>query len=197
MRLFFNFLPIALFFITYKFGGGIYQWNGQEYNIQSIYAATAVMIATTMTHASHSWWLHGRIEGYQLIILGLVITLGGATIWLHNPNFIKWKPTIVYWSFAIAIAGAYLFTKQSLLERTMNKYIQLPAIIWFRLSIAWILFFVLSGATNIYIAFNFNEATWVYFKLFGLLGLTATFVIIQSIYLVRYVVEKPNSSSDV
>ena len=155
------------------------------------------MIATTIIHASHSWWHHGKIEGYQLIILMLVITLGGATLWLQNPNFIKWKPTIVYWSFAITIASTYLFTKESLLERMMDRYIQLPTLIWFRLSIAWILFFILSGATKIYIAFNFDEATWVYFKLFGLLGLTAIFIIIQSIYLVKHVVEKPNSSSDI
>ncbi len=197
MRLFFNFLPIALFFITYELGGDIYKWNGQEYNIQSIYAATAVMIASTMTHAGYSWYRHSRIEEYQLIILVLIFTLGGATLWLQNPDFIKWKPTIVYWSFAVAIASTYLFTKQSLLERIMAGHIQLPALIWFRLSIAWVLFFILSGAANIYIAFNFNEETWVYFKLFGLISLTAIFVIIQSVYLVKYVVAKPDSSADI
>jgi len=196
MKLFFDFLPIVLFFLAYKFGGGVYHWNGQEYVVQGIYAATAVMIVATILQTSYSWLRHGKVEKSHLITLVLVLVLGGATLWLQNPNFIKWKPTAVNWLFALAFAGAHLFTDKSLLERMMAEHIQLPAAIWFRLNIAWILFFIMSGLANLYVAFNFDEATWVNFKLFGLLGLTIIFIIAQSIYLAKHAVELPNSSKD-
>lgn len=197
MKLFFDFLPIVLFFIAYKFGGGIYSWNGQEYDIQGIYVATAVMIVATLIQTSYSWFRHGKVEKSHLITLVLVLVLGGATLWLQNPDFIKWKPTAVNWLFALAFVGAHVFTDKSLLERMMAEHIQLPSVIWFKLNIAWILFFILSGVANLYVAFNFDEATWVNFKLFGLLGLTVLFIVAQSIYLAKHAVEIPNSSKDV
>lgn len=197
MKLFFDFLPIVLFFIAYKFGGGLYQWNGQEYNLEGIYVATAVMIVATIVQTSYGWLRHGKVEKSHLITLVLVLVLGGATLWLQNPNFIKWKPTAVNWLFALVFLGAHLFTDKSLLERMMAEHIQLPTAIWFRLNIAWILFFILSGMANLYVAFNFDEATWVNFKLFGLLGITIIFIIAQSIYLAKHAIEIPNANKDV
>lgn len=197
MKLFFDFLPIVLFFIAYKFGGGLYQWNGQEYNLEGIYVATAVMIVATIVQTSYGWLRHGKVEKSHLITLVLVLVLGGATLWLQNPNFIKWKPTAVNWLFALVFLGAHLFTDKSLLERMMAEHIQLPTAIWLRLNIAWILFFILSGMANLYVAFNFDEATWVNFKLFGLLGITIIFIIAQSIYLAKHAIEIPNANKDV
>ena len=46
-------------------------------------------------------------------------------------------------------------------------------------------FFVVSGAANLYVAYNFPENFWVNFKLFGLLGLTIVFVLAQAAWLAR------------
>jgi len=94
----------------------------------------------------------------------------------------------LYWRLSVH-GGAYLFTDKSLLERMMADHIQLPPKIWTRLNLAWVAFFVLSGLVNLYVAFNFDEATWVNFKLFGMLGLTVVFVVAQSIYLAKHAVE--------
>jgi intracellular septation protein len=195
MKLFFDFLPIALFFIAYKFGGGLYHWQGQEYDIKGIYAATAVMIVASVLQVAISWLLTRRVEKSHLITLVLVLVLGGATLWLQNPDFIKWKPTAVNWLFALAFIGAQVFTDKSLLERMMAEHIQLPNPIWFKLNIAWVLFFIGSGLANLYVAFNFDEATWVNFKLFGLLGLTLVFIIGQSVYLSKHAIESPEPES--
>lgn len=191
MKLFFDFLPIVLFFIAYKFGGGEYQFNGHIYNIEGIYAATAVMIIASILQVSYGWLRHRKVERAHLVTLVLVVVLGGATLWLHNPDFIKWKPTAVNWLFAVVFIGAYLFTDKSLLERMMAEHIQLPNKIWGRLNLAWILFFIGSGVANLYVAFNFDEETWVDFKLFGMLGMTVIFVIAQSFYLARHATEIP------
>jgi intracellular septation protein len=189
MKLFFDFLPIVLFFLAYKFGGGDYSFNGQTYHVEGIYAATAVMIIATLVQVSYTWLRHRTVERAHIITLALVVLLGGLTLWLQNPDFIKWKPTAVNWLFALVFVGAHLFTDKSLLERMMGDHIQLPGKVWSRLNVAWILFFLASGVANLYVAFNFDEATWVNFKLFGMLGLTIVFVIAQSIYLARHAVE--------
>lgn len=196
MKLFFDFLPIVLFFIAYKFGGGTYLWDGQDYDIKGIYVATAVMIVATICQNAYSWFRHGKLEKSHLITLVMVVTLGGATLWLQDPNFIMWKPTVVNWLFAAAFLGAQFFTKQSLLERMMSEHLQLPNFVWSRLNFAWIIFFILSGVANLYVAFNFDEATWVNFKLFGLLGLTILFIIAQSVYLSRHIIEPVESKED-
>lgn len=198
MKLFFDFLPIILFFVAYKLGGGIYHWGGQEYNVEGIYVATAVMIIASVVQVSITWLLTRKVEKSHLITLGLVVVLGGATLWLQNPDFIKWKPTAVNWLFALAFIGSHVFTDKSLLERMMAEHIQLPTAIWAKLNIAWVLFFIGSGLANLYVAFNYDEAIWVNFKLFGLLGLTVAFIIGQSIYLSKHIIEapKPESSKD-
>jgi intracellular septation protein len=195
MKLFFDFLPIVLFFIAYKFGGGIYHWDGQEYDLKGIYVATAVMIIASVLQVTITWLMTRKVEKSHLITLVLVLILGGATLWLQNPDFIKWKPTAVNWLFALAFIGAQVFTDKSLLERMMAEHIQLPAAVWFKLNVAWVLFFIGSGLANLYVAFNFDEDTWVDFKLFGLLGLTLIFIICQSIYLAKHAIESPDSGS--
>lgn len=191
MKLFFDFLPIVLFFVAYKLGGGEYSFNGEMVQVDGIYAATAVMIVATLFQVSFTWLRHRTVERAHLITLVLVIVLGGLTLWLQNPDFIKWKPTAVNWLFALVFIAAYLFTDKSLLERMMAQHIQLPNKVWSRLNMAWILFFVGSGLANLYVAFNYDEATWVNFKLFGMLGLTIVFIIAQSVYLTRHATEVP------
>lgn len=189
MKLFFDFLPIVLFFVAYYYGGGDYTWNGEVYQLEGIYVATGVMIVASLIQVAVSWLLHRKVERSVLLTLALVVLLGGATLWLQNPDFIKWKPTAVNWLFAAVFVGAYLFTDKSLLERLMAQHIQLPTQVWSRLNMAWILFFIGSGLANLYVAFNFSEAFWVNFKLFGMLGLTLIFVIAQSVYLARHATE--------
>lgn len=191
MKLFFDFLPIVLFFVAYKLGGGEYSFNGEMVQVDGIYAATAVMIVATLFQVSFTWLRHRTVDRAHLITLVLVVLLGGLTLWLQNPDFIKWKPTAVNWLFALVFIGAYLFTDKSLLERMMAQHIQLPSKVWSRLNMAWILFFVGSGLANLYVAFNYDEATWVNFKLFGMLGLTIIFIIAQSVYLARHATEVP------
>ena len=49
----------------------------------------------------------------------------------------------------------------------------------------WVAFFVFAGGLNIYVAYSFSQPVWVKFKVFGLLGLTFVFVIIQAIWMTK------------
>ncbi|WP_456374623.1 septation protein A [Thiolapillus sp.] len=173
MKLFTDFLPVIAFFVAYKLWG--------------MYVATGIFILASVLHIAWSHYFRGKVETMQWVTLGLVLVFGGATLLLHDPLYFKWKPTVVNWLFATAFLGSALFMERSLLQRMMDQAISLPQVIWKRLNLAWVMFFLASGALNIYVAYNYSEDTWVNFKLFGMLGLTLVFLIVQGLYLARYI----------
>lgn len=175
MKFFYDFFPILLFFIAYK--------------IYGIYVATAVAIVASFVQVCFSWLKNRRVENMHIATLVLITLLGGATLLLRDETFIKWKPTIVNWLFAVVFLGSQFLSKKTLIQRMMENSFTLNAEhIWIRLNIIWIIFFTAMGFINLYVAFNFDTNTWVNFKLFGMMGLTFIFVLGQGFYLSRYIV---------
>ncbi|VAW46778.1 Intracellular septation protein IspA [hydrothermal vent metagenome] len=184
MKLFFDMFPVVLFFIAYQ--------------MYDIYTATAVIIAATIVQVLYVYIKHKRVEKIHVITLVLVVLLGGLTLILQDENFIKWKPTIVNWGFAVVFLGSHYIGQKPIIQRMMDGMIGLPKQIWNRLSWLWIGFFVLSGVANIYVAFNYDTDTWVNFKLFGLMAMTMVFIVLQGIYIHRHqqdVEPAPNTSN--
>ena len=108
------------------------------------------------------------------------------TIWLRDETFIKWKPTILYWLFAIVFLVSNRFMKKNLVKAMMGQQVELPAAMWQRLNLWWILFFSAMGCLNLIVAYQFDTDTWVNFKLFGGLGLMVLFVLGQAVYLSKH-----------
>ena len=179
MKFLFDFFPVLLFFAAYKLFG--------------IYVATASAIVATFVQVGVFWFKHRRFETSHLVTLVLITLVGGATLLLHDPNFIKWKPTVLNWLFAVAFLGSQFFGEKSLIQRMMDKAVQLPPAVWLRLNLSWAAFFVAMGAANLYVAFHFDENTWVNFKLFGIMGLTLLFVLLQAVFLSRHASEPPGT----
>lgn len=182
MKFLYDFFPILLFFLTYKFF--------------DIFVATATIIIASLVQTGWFWVQHRRVENMHLITLVLVVILGGATLLLHDEVFIKWKPTIVNWLFALVFLGSQFLSEKNLLQRMMETHITVTSKhVWIRLNMGWILFFTAMGFINLYVAFNFDTNTWVNFKLFGMMGLTFLFVIAQGFYLARYVVSDEDETA--
>ena len=183
MKFLYDFFPILLFFIAYK--------------MYDIYVATAVAMAAGAVQTFVFWLKHRRFEKMHLVTLGLLLVFGGLTIFLQDPVFIKWKPTVINWLFAVVFMASIWIGDKPLVERMMSHAIQAPRPVWIRLSWLWIAFFTGVGVLNLYVAFNYPEETWVNFKLFGMLGITFAFVIGQAFYLSRYIEdhEKPEEES--
>jgi intracellular septation protein len=136
--------------------------------------------------------------------LAIIVVFGGATLVLQDETFIKWKPTVLYWLFGMALAGGQLAGK-NLIRLMLRGQIELPGIAWTRLAWSWIGFFVVMGGLNLYVAFVFSESfcsgvieekqrdclnnVWVNFKLYGGIGLMLLFVLGQAAFLARYVQE--------
>lgn len=180
MKLLFDLFPVILFFIAYK--------------MYDIYTATAVIIIASVTQVLYFYLKNRRIEKMHIITLVLILVLGGLTLYLQDEDFIKWKPTIVNWGFALAFLGSHYIGKKPIIQRMMDQMIQLPELVWGRLSWLWIAFFVISGVTNLYVAFNYETDTWVNFKLFGLMGMTLIFIVIQGIYINKYMQESDSEA---
>ena len=172
MKFLYDFFPILLFFIAYK--------------VYGIYVATAVAMAAAAVQTGAFWLKHRRFEKMHLVTLALLLVFGGLTIFLRDPVFIKWKPTVINWLFAVVFLASHWVGEKPLVERMMSHAIQVQRAVWIRLSWMWIVFFTGIGILNLFVAFNFSEDTWVNFKLFGILGITFAFVIGQAFYLSRY-----------
>lgn len=187
MKFLFDFFPIALFFITFKFYD-----DPQE----GVLAATAVAIIATILQVFLFWLKNKRVEKMHIITLVLITVLGGATLILKDPVFIKWKPTGVNWMFAIAFLGSQFFGEKPFVKRMMAHAVDLPEAVWMKLNIAWVVFFTAMGFANLYVAFNFDLSTWVDFKTYGMLGLTVLFVILQAVFLAKHMPENNEESKE-
>jgi len=179
MKFLFDLFPVILFFAAYKFA--------------DIYVATGVAIAATVAQVGWVRFRHGKVDKMLWVSLGLIVVFGGMTLLLHDPTFIKWKPTILYWLFATVLLGSALLFGKNLIRAMLEQQVALPEPLWARLNLAWIAFFAAMGALNLYVAYNYSEADWVNFKLFGGMGLMFAFIVAQGLMLAKYVEEEKES----
>lgn len=207
MKFLYDLFPVLLFFLIYKLYGEIPAVFIDTANTvlprtltpgkasDAIFLATAVAIVASFAQVSVHWLRHHRFEKMHLVSLALITVFGGATLILQDPVFIKWKPTILNWLFAAVFLISHWVGNKTLAERMMSHAITVPEAVWQRVNLGWIGFFLFAGATNLYVAYTFSEEIWVDFKLFGLMGMTLVFVIVQAFYLARYMEDEVNEKS--
>ena len=206
MKLLFDFLPILFFFASFKAAEANKDWAADFATSNfgflvsggsvgpgeaPVLLATMVVIIATLAQVA---WLKARgrkIDTMLWVSLVLVVVLGGLTIWFHNDTFIKWKPSVLYWTMGTALWLSPLLLGKNLLKVLLGEQLQLPAKIWHRLNFAWVAFFAGMGLLNLWVAYSFSLGTWVNFKLFGGLGLMLVFTVAQGLYLSRYLDDPP------
>ena len=173
MKQLLEFIPILLFFIAYK--------------LYDIYVATAVVIGATIIQVAIAWFKYRKVETMQWITLGLVIVFGGATIVLHDEQYLKWKFSIIEWLFGLAFLGSYFIGEKTFIERMMSSNLTLPANIWTRLNFSWASFFISVGFINVYVMYNYSTDDWVNFKTFVAPALMVVFMVVQMALLYKYI----------
>ena len=201
MKLLFDFLPILLFFGTFKYTESHKEWAaafatehlgflvaGGVVGISEapVMLATVVVVIASAVQVA---WLKARGKKVDLMLwisLGLVVVLGGLTVWLHSETFIKWKPTGLYWAMGLSFLISQTLMGKNLLKLMIGEQMQLPETVWARLGLAWVIFFAAMGVLNLWVAYNFSTDTWVNFKLFGGIGLMLLFTLAQGLYISRH-----------
>lgn len=213
MKLLFDFFPIILYFLTYKQAGYLIEntFVGKLVNpdqaefINATFLAIGVAIIASFAQVAYHWVKTHKFERMHIISLALIAGLGTITIMIGDPVFFQWKPTVLNWLFAGVFLGSMIIGEKPIIQRMMSGHIQLPQNVWKTLNLSWVGFFLVSGAANLYVAFYYNSGatdaarmdTWVNFKLFGLMGLTICFIILQALYLSRHITEDEEPSDKV
>lgn len=184
MQLFYEIFPVFLFFLAFK--------------IYGIYVATVVGIVTTLLQVIITRVWAGRWDKKEVITLGVFVLFGGMTLYFHDPIFVKWKPTIVFWIFAVAILVSHLFMQKPLMQRLMENVLQgkgdVPHQIWKKLNLVWAVFFICLGAVNLYVAYHYSNDAWVNFKFYGVTSALFLLSLFQALYLMRYMSDNKNSN---
>lgn len=201
MKLLLDFLPVVLFFVTFKVAeshapqaaawaslhlGFMVSGGVVDAAIAPVLLATLVVMAATLAQVALMALAGRRVEPALWVSLVLVVVMGGATVWFHSETFIKWKPTLLYWALAAALLLGRIVWRRNLIRSMLSAQLVLPDDIWERLNVAWLAFFSFMGALNLWVAFSFDTATWVDFKLFGAMGLLLAFSVGQALYLSRH-----------
>ncbi|WP_164964163.1 septation protein A [Rubrivivax sp. JA1026] len=204
MKLLLDFLPIVLFFACFKLAESRPEWAADFATANfgalvsggvvgpkeaPVLLATVVVILATLAQVLVLKLRGKRIDAMLWISLVLVVVFGGLTIWFHNETFIKWKPSVLYWTMGTALWLAPLLAGKNLLKLLLGEQMVLPERVWHRLNFAWVAFFAAMGLLNIWVAYSFSTDAWVNFKLFGGIGLMFAFTIAQGLYLGRYLEE--------
>ena len=180
MQLLFDFFPIIAFFIAYKFS--------------DIYTATIVIIVAASVQILIHWIRTRGINKMHVVSAVLVTLFGGITLYLKDPVYLKWKPTILYWLFAATFLASQFFGKKMIIQRMLDHAFELPLHAWRTLNLMWVSFFTVMAFANLYVAYNFSEKTWVDFKLFGFLGATFLFALAQGFWLSKHIQEPAEHS---
>jgi intracellular septation protein len=168
-----NFLPLAAFMLAYRLGG--------------IYVATAVLMAAMLLLALLDYLRSGRVSPMHALSTVLVLIFGGATLILHDPRFLKVKPTILLWLTALAFLGSQWIGAAPLVQRLLEPALAPGTIVprrrWVRLNLIWVLAYLFLGSMNLVVARAASEQAWVYFKGFGLTIALLVLAIGQALWL--------------
>lgn len=167
-----EFLLLAAFFLSYL-------WKG-------IYAATAVIMVGSLLVLAVSWWRTRKLEPLPLTIAVLALILGGVTLFMHDPVYIKWKFSVVEWLFGTLLLASQFPGRKPFMRRALEERIQLPDTVWARLNLMWGLFFLFLGTLNVYVLYSFSTDVWIHFKVWGVSGLLLVFAVLQAFYLSRH-----------
>jgi intracellular septation protein len=204
MKFLFDLFPVILFFIVYKFAdghqeaahalavqymGGLISGGNVTPEQAPIMLASLVGIVATVLQILYLLARGRKVDGMLWMSLGVIVVTGGATIYFHDESFIKWKPTILYWVFALALFVAQVGFRNNLMRKVMEAQISLPDAVWARVGYAWMTFFAAIGVLNLvmaFVVFKGNTGAWVNFKLFGITGIFFAFIVAQALMLSKY-----------
>lgn len=207
MKFLFDLFPVILFFVVFKYGeghpeaahalvqqymGGLVAGGAVTAAQSPILLATAVGIVATILQIGYLLLRGRKVDGMLWLSLAVIVVMGGATIYFHDETFIKWKPTILYWAFALGLLIAQVVFRNNLMRKVMEATIKLPDAVWNRVGYAWMAFFAAMGLLNLFVAFvlfKTDTSAWVSFKLFGFTGIFFAFVVVQTLFLSKYIQE--------
>ena len=176
-----DYLPLIIFFTLYK--------------TNDMIVATASLVITSILAAAILWVMEKKLPLVPLIVAGVVTIFGGITVYSGDSSFIKLKPTIVNLILAVILLGG-VFKGKGLLKGLFSSALSMEDKHWLIFSKRWAVFFIILAVINEVVWRNFSEDIWVDFKLFGILGLTFVFMILNIPFLNKHSQEIEKTSNN-
>jgi intracellular septation protein len=170
MKQILEFLPIVLFFGAYQMDGETLTVGAWSHTFDGLFSATAVLMIATIAVWLIMLAITRRNDKRLMWMMVAVVVFGTATLVLRDQRFIQWKPTVFNWVMAVLFFGSQFVGKKTLLERLLSQQLVLSEVIWKRLNALWVTNFVTVGALNLYVAYQYEEAFWVSYKLYSSIG---------------------------
>jgi intracellular septation protein len=170
MKQILEFLPIVLFFGAYQMDGETLTVGAWSHTFDGLFSATAVLMIATIAVWLIMLAITRRNDKRLMWMMVAVVVFGTATLVLRDQRFIQWKPTVFNWVMAVLFFGSQFVGKKTLLERLLSQQLVLNEVIWKRLNALWVTNFVTVGALNLYVAYQYEEAFWVSYKLYSSIG---------------------------
>jgi len=210
MKLLLDFLPLILFFATFRYADGNPEAAAAFANEHfgflmaggtvgpdqaPVLLSTVVVILATLGQVAFLKLRGRKVDLMLWVSFTLVVVLGGLTIYFHNETFIKWKPSGVYWTLGLTFWASQALFGKNLLKTLIGQQIELPEAVWRRLNLAWVLFFGFMGLLNLWVVYNYSTSTWVSFKAFGTTGLMFIFFLGQGLYLNKYLPDEEEAAA--
>jgi intracellular septation protein len=161
------------------------------FNVVDIFTATALAMGAACIQLVLSRLYYGHMKKMHLATFAAIIIFGAITLLLHDPFFVKMKPTALNWGFALVFLGAPLMFKTNLLKMMLGEKIAMPDRAWSQLNLIWVGYFALIGALNLYVALNFSDVTWSKFRVFGMYGALLAFIVVQGVFIYRHMLPEP------
>jgi intracellular septation protein len=180
-RLLIDLGPLLVFFLTNGFAPVLDELR--------IFYATGAFMAAMIVAMIWSQLRHKHISPLLLFSGAMVVVLGGITIWLHDQNFIKIKPTIYYLVVA-AILAFGLLTGRNLLKVVLEAvYPGLSERGWQLLTRNWIGYFIVMAIINEAVWRTQTTDFWIGFKLWFFLPATFIFALANVPMLLKHGLE--------
>ena len=194
LKAFIDFIPVLFFFISYIFYTDIpVHYINEVNNIFNIGLSTnkssGIYFATLILMIVYSvqffiLLIIKQVKKIHYITLLIILVAGLSTLYFKNPFFIKIKPSIVYWGFALFFIISYFIKRTNVIKNLLKEQIELTNKKWNILLSSWIIFFVFCGFLNLYVANYYSEEQWVEFKFYFLgIVLPVFFIILNGLYI--------------
>jgi intracellular septation protein len=179
--------PLLVFFAAYHVAKRVLADD-----IQGLIWATGLFVVVTTIALTVSYLIERRVHAMPLITGAVVLVMGGLTVYFNDERFIKHKPTIVS-----GLMGATLLvgwaSGRALIKPLLGTTLELDETGWRKLTLRWACFFLVIAGLNELVWRSTTTETWLNFKLFGILGLTFLFMLLQQPLLQRHALESKGS----
>lgn len=150
-----------------------------------LFTATAVLMVAVIAALIVSYVRTKHLPVMPLVTAVLVVIFGALTLYLHDPRFIKMKPTILYAAFGVALLAGLAF-KKPLLPILLDNAIALSEQGWRILTWRWTFFFFALALANEIVWRTQSSNTWVLFKFPGTVIIIFLFTMAQLPLMLRH-----------